>query len=117
MRSPDKVNSYRNERNGSPPTRVKFEGADSEAKNAIQEMEESCAMLPLVQDLIENYAGAQKKINYLDTVTVQSDVTCQALRISYQFIRKALSAKDPNFDSSNMQALVDSITSKVNDSN
>ena len=74
-------------------------------------------MLPLVQDLIENYAGAQKKINYLDTVTVQSDVTCQALRISYQFIRKALSAKDPNFDSSNMQALVDSITSKVNDSN
>lgn len=74
-------------------------------------------MLPLVQDLIENYAVAQKKINSLDTVTVQSDVSCQALRICYQFIRKAMSAKDPNFDSSNMQAMVDSITSKVNDSN
>ena len=89
----------------------------SYVRRDVTDAEDSATILAVSQDIVKNYAEAQTKINALDSVTVQADITSQTLRTCYDIVYKTMYADDPDFDREKMEYRINQLDDKVSDSN
>ena len=85
---------------------------DYEIKQSVQNLEEVTQILEITQNFEKNYGAAKKKVNSFDAITLESDVTTQAMKMCYQIIHGFLYEENPNFDQEKMEFKLEQMYTK-----
>lgn len=93
------------------------EGASPDIKMAVENLKETQQVVGVVDQIESNFLKAKKKINGLDLITLESDITAQTLTTCYQVINSSLGPENPNFDAEKMSTRLDQMLQRVRASN
>lgn len=98
---------------GSPRGQGGKQQNDYEIKQAVQNLDEVTQVLEITQNFEKNHGAAKKKINLFDAITLESDVTTQAMKMCYQIIHGFLYEENPNFDQEKMEFKLEQMLTKT----
>lgn len=71
----------------------------------------------MVEQFESSFSNCKKKVNECDIITLESEVSSQALKMQYKIIHGLMYEENPNFDSENMDSKIENLLVKVKTTN
>ena len=64
-----------------------------------------------------SFCNSKKKLNECDVVTLESELSAQALKMQYKIVQGLMFEENPNFDTEKMEQKIENILVKVKTAN